>query len=166
MMIRNAKPRSSTTSRHTTALAVLDAAHAVLERGWLQRAERVVRDGDGHLVVGGHGEVVRACLIGAVAEGARRYGGRRTSACGPALDALWAAYVSELRPFEGALGPVPAPMVRASRACQLAQWNDAESRTKEQVLALVEAAQARVRAELAALQAASVETAAAGSARG
>lgn len=152
MRTRNAMTRSSTTYRHTTALAVLDSAHAVLERGWLQRAERVVRDADGHLVVGGHGEVVRACLVGAVAEGARRYGGPRSSACGPALDALWAAYVNELRPVPDALGPVPAPMVRSSRACELARWNDATSRTKDDVLALVESAQHRVRAELAALQ--------------
>lgn len=153
-MTRHAMNHSST-YRHTTALAVLDSAHAVLERGWLQQAERVVRDAEGHLVVDGHGEVVRACLVGAVAEGARRFGGRRASACGPALDALWSAYVSELRPVREALGPVPAPMVRASRACELAQWNDAELRTKEQVLALVEAAQHRVRTELAALEAAS-----------
>ena len=152
MMTRHAMTHSTTTYRHTTALAVLDSAHAVLERGWLQRAERVVRDAEGHLVVDGHGDVVRACLVGAVAEGARRYGGQRANACGPALDALWAAYVNELRPFADALGPVPAPMVRASRACELAQWNDAESRTREQVLALVEAAQQRVRDELAALQ--------------
>jgi hypothetical protein len=145
--------RRCTTSRHTTALAVLDSAHAVLERGWLQRAERLVRDGEGRLVLDGHGEVVRACLVGAVGEGARRYGGRRSTACGPALDALWAAYVDDLRPFPDALGPVPAPLVRASRACELAQWNDAESRTKAEVLALVEAAQRRVRAELSALQA-------------
>ena len=135
-------------NRHATALAVLDATHAVLERGWLQQAERVVRDESGHLVVDGHGEVVRACLVGAVAEGARRHGGAVTSAVGPALDALWSAYASASRPTDGALGPVPSPVVRASRARELAAWNDAPARTRDQVLALVVLASRRVRCEL------------------
>src|SRR4051794_19884586 len=105
-----ARTAAAPAARHTTALAVLDSTHAVLEHGWLQQAERVVRDESGHLVVDGHGEVVRACLVGAVAEGARRHGGSSLSAVGPALDALWSAYADAYRPTNGALGPVPSPL--------------------------------------------------------
>jgi len=152
MSRRSAPTHPQASARHVTALAVLDTTHAVLSRGWLQCAERLVLDADGQLVVNGQGEVVRACLIGAVVEAARRYGGRSFLASGPALDALWAAYADWGRDI-GALGSVPAPMIRASRCCELARWNDAPGRQRAEVLALVERATQRVRAELAALSA-------------
>ena len=142
-------PRSSTPSvRHAPALAVLDGTRGVVRHGWLQHETTLVRHVDGHLRHGGPGEVVRACLVGAVVEAARRYDGSRL-ASGPALDALWLALVDPAG-REPAVGRVPAPAVRMRRARELAHWNDVAGRTQDEVLGLIDDATARVAAELAA----------------
>jgi hypothetical protein len=46
------------------------------------------------------------------------------------------------------VGPVPSPSVRELRARDLARWNDAPQRTQAEVLALVDRAAQRVRAEM------------------
>jgi len=128
-------------SRQQTALTVLVGARAVLESGWLQHAERVVRTPDGRLRPRGRGVVVSACLVGAVVEAAHRQDDDSATA-GPALDALWLAL------FDGrttdAVGRVPSPVVRNLRARDLARWNDAPERTADDVLALLDRATRRV----------------------
>ena len=133
-------------ARHAPALAVLDGAAAVLHRGWLQHAEREVRTADGRLTARGPGELVRSCLVAAVVEAARWHDDD-PSTPGPALDALWLALQGP-RAGGDAVGPVPAPAVRQIRARELARWNDAPDRTQDDVLALVQLAARRVRAEL------------------
>lgn len=135
-------------ARHAPALAVLDGAAAVLHRGWLQHAEREVLTADGRLTTRGPGELVRSCLVAAVAEAARWHDDD-PSAAGPALDALWLALQRPRAGGDDPVGPVPPPAVRQIRARELARWNDAPDRTQDDVLALVGLAARRVRAELA-----------------
>jgi hypothetical protein len=136
-------------ARHGSALSVLEGASAVLHRGWLQHAEREVRTADGRLTARGRGDLVRSCLVAAVVEAAH-WRDDDPSAAGPALDALWLALHERpgAQVGDGAVGPVPAPAVRELRARDLARWNDAPQRTQAEVLALVERAAERVRAEL------------------
>ena len=138
------RSRSTSPSRQTSALAVLVGARSVLEQGWLQNAERVVRTDDGRLRPRGRGVVVSACLVGAVVEAGRRYDHDPT-ASGPALDALWLALYEESSP--DAVGRVPSPIVRNLRARDLARWNDAPERTVDDVLGLVDRAAWRVWAQ-------------------
>jgi hypothetical protein len=135
---------STSPSRQASALAVLVGTRPVLEHGWLQNAERVVRTPDGRLRPRGHGVVVSACLVGAVVEAGRRYADD-PAAAGPALDALWLALYDDRG--ADAVGRVPSPVVRDLRARDLARWNDAPDRTAEQVLALVDRATWRVWAQ-------------------
>jgi len=135
------RTRWTSPSRQASALAVLVGTRPVLEHGWLQNAERVVRTADGRLRSRGDGVVVSACLVGAVVEAGRRYDDDPCAA-GPALDALWLALYQESS--ADAVGRVPSPVVRNLRARDLARWNDAPGRTVEDVLALVDRATWRV----------------------
>jgi hypothetical protein len=134
-------------ARHAPALSVLQGASAVLHRGWLQHAEREVRTADGRLTTRGRGELVRSCLVAAVMEAARWQDDDPSSA-GPALDALWLTLYEHCGARDGAVGPVPPPAVRELRARELARWNDSTERTVAEVLALVDRAAERVRAEM------------------
>ena len=138
------RTRSTCPSRQASALAVLVGTRPVLEHGWLQNAERVVRTPDGRLRPQGDGVVVSACLVGAVVESGRRYA-EDPGAAGPALDALWLTLYDD-RPGAGAdaVGPVPSPVVRNLRARDLARWNDEPGRTVDDVLALLDRATSRV----------------------
>jgi hypothetical protein len=132
------------------ALTVLVGARPVLERGWLQHAERVVQTPDGRLRPRGRGVVVAACLVGAVVEAGRRYDDD-PAAAGPALDALWLA-LHEPGTIDGGhgvdvVGRVPSPAVRDLRARELARWNDAPERTVDEVLSLVDRATWRLWAQ-------------------
>jgi len=138
------RSRSTSPSRQTSALAVLVGTRSVLEQGWLQNAERMVRTDDGRLRPRGPGVVVSACLVGAVVEAGRRYDHDPT-ASGPALDALWLALYE--RSAADAVGRVPSPIVRNLRARDLARWNDAPERTVDDVLGLVDRATWRVWAQ-------------------
>lgn len=146
------RPPRPALARHAAALSVLEGASAVLHRGWLQHAAREVRTADGRIRPRGRGDLVRSCLVAAVVEAAH-WQDDDPSTAGPALDALWLAL--HQRPggeagaaAEGAVGPVPSPGVRELRARDLARWNDAPQRTRAEVLALVDRAAQRVRAEL------------------
>jgi hypothetical protein len=138
------RSRSTSPSRQTSALAVLVGARSVLEQGWLQNAERLIRTDDGRLRPRGRGVVVSACLVGAVVEAGRRYDHDPT-ASGPALDALWLALYEQSS--ADAVGRVPSPIVRNLRARDLARWNDAPERTVDDVLGLVDRATWRVWAQ-------------------
>ena len=146
------RTRSSSSSRQATALTVLVGARPVLEHGWLQHVERMVRGSDGRLRPRGKGVVVGACLVGAVVEAGRR-NDRDPAAAWPALDALWLTlYDEEVAGTVGsdgvdcmdALGRVLPPVVRDLRARDLARWNDAPERTLGEVLALVDRATGRL----------------------
>jgi hypothetical protein len=146
------RTRSTSSSRQATALTVLVGARPVLEHGWLQHVERMVRGSDGRLRPRGKGVVVGACLVGAVVEAGRR-NDRDPAAAWPALDALWLTlYDEESSGAAGsdgvdcmeALGRVLPPVVRDLRARDLARWNDAPERTLDDVLALVDRASGRL----------------------
>jgi hypothetical protein len=134
-------------ARHAPALSVLEGASAVLHRGWLQHAAREVRAPDGRLTAHGRGDLVRSCLVAAVLEAAH-WQDDDPSTAGPALDALWLTLHERPGARDGAVGPVPSPGVRELRARDLARWNDAPERTQAEVLALLDRAARRVRAEL------------------
>jgi hypothetical protein len=135
------------------AVAVLVGARALLERGWIQGGWYVVQSQDGRrrfvgvgsLTRRSYGEIVAACLVGAVAESARLHSPEPGTA-GPAIDALWHA----LGELEGHVPPAdpwpPTPLIRNRHVCDLTRWNDDAARTREDVLRLVDAAVARVRA--------------------
>jgi len=153
-LVRNlsARPRGSVdAATPERTLAILVSARALLARGWVQGAWYVMEAPDGRRRVVGagsltsrnFGDIVQSCLVGAVAEAARWHTPERGTA-GPAVDALW----SELGELAG-LRPVadewtPTPVLRKREVVDLARWNDRRGRTREEVLALVDAAIARL----------------------
>lgn len=133
--------------RQEHTLAVLSGARSVVSRGWLQGGWYVLQSPDGRRRVVGagsltprsYGEVVQACLVGAVVEAARRHSPER-GASGPALDAVWCALqqMRGLRPDP--LELVRSPAARNARVRDLTRWNDAAGRTRDDVERLLEAA--------------------------
>jgi hypothetical protein len=127
--------------------AVLTGARSVLRRGWLQGGWYVLQSPDGRRRVVGagsltprsYGEVVQACLVGAVVEAASWHSPQRVASA-PALDALWCA-LQELRGFRlDPLDQVPSPAARSARMRDLTRWSDAAGRTQQDVDRLLEAA--------------------------
>jgi len=139
------------TRRPDRALAVLVGARALVDRGWVQGGWYVLQAPDGRrrfvgagsLTRRGYGEIVGACLVGAVAESARRHSADAGTA-GPAIDALW----HELGELQGVAVPAdpwtPTPVLRNRQVCDLTRWNDHAGRTREEVLRLLDATIARV----------------------
>lgn len=133
--------------------AVLAGARALVARGWLQGGWYVLEARDGRRRVVGtgsltsrsFGEVVQSCLVGAVVESARWHTAEK-GAAGPAIDRLW----RELGELSGRRPPAdpwpPTPVVRAWQVRDLARWNDDPARTRQDVLALLDAALARAAA--------------------
>ena len=138
--------------RRRDALAVLDAARVVVQRGWVQDVWYVLRDQQGRLRRFGptsltrldHREVEQACLVGAVVHSAWQQS-PDPERCRPALDALWQT-LQESRGLGGTdeLGRVSSPAVRAARVRDLTRWNDRPDRTREDVLQLLEGTIARL----------------------
>jgi hypothetical protein len=142
-------------------LAVLEAARAELDAGWVQGGWWATSSSDGsarlvtgYAAAGGHPDHVDGvCLVGAlVRAGSRRAGSEVTgpgvaearSDVGRAVDAvydsLWASRGQPGAPAPGVLPPVPPPDVRLARVRTLTQWNDQAGRTRAEVLAVVDRA--------------------------
>src|SRR3954452_17664068 len=145
---RRRDPAASSAGR---TLAVLVGARALIERGWVQGGWYVLQAPDGRrrfvgagsLTRRGYGEIVGACLVGAIAESARRHSADAGTA-GPAIDALW----HELGELQGVTVPAdpwtPTPVLRNRQVSDLTRWNDHAGRTREEVLRLLDATITRV----------------------
>jgi hypothetical protein len=138
--------------RHQDALAVLTATRGVVRRGWVQRTWYVMETPAGRRRARqrflptrlDHSKVVEACLVGAVMHAAWLQSPRPERAF-PAIDALWHTLFDPGPPFAGdPVGPMSAPLVRAARVRDLTTWNDRDHRTKDDVIALLDRAAARV----------------------
>jgi hypothetical protein len=133
------------------ALAVLVGARALIARGWLQGGWYVLEAPDGRrrfvgagsLTPRSFGEIVQSCLVGAVVESARWHTSEK-GAAGPAIGRLW----HELGELSGHRPPAdpwpPTPVLRCRQVAELATWNDNPSRTREEVLQLLDTAIARL----------------------
>lgn len=127
---------------------VLEAARAVVERGWLQHGwyRTAPRSWRSKLFgpIPTPETLDAACLVAAVAV-AGHSGGALTQIdrdSGPALDLLWESLQDQHgRPVTGD-GAV-APIVRRARMRELVRWNDAEGRTRDDVLGLIDRAASR-----------------------
>lgn len=153
-------------------LAELHAMHDLLERGaevigtgWLQRGWFTVMTAEGLQAVTAHNlndavgqPVVGACLVGSVVEGAGGPAAVRTQLVQRTLDLLW----HTLR--EGPDRPVrwcADPQTRALRVRDLTGWNDSPTRTRDDVLTLLVAAQRTADTERDRYRAAHLDVAAA-----
>jgi hypothetical protein len=144
------------TGRPEHTVAVLEGARSVVRRGWIQGGWYVLEATDGRRRVVGPGSltprsfgaVVQACLVGAAVEAARWHSAER-GAAGPAIDALWRALMlAEGKRFVPER-LVASPAARTLRVRDLTRWNDDRGRTRDQVLALLDAAVDQVLAERA-----------------
>jgi hypothetical protein len=130
-------------------LDVLEAARAVIERGWLRNGWYIVdtppRSAGRRLLrpdpVPVPDDIGAACLVAAVAVAAHSGGSRPdvVGDAGPVIDIVW----DTLQESMGRSGPGvsgrPAPSeVRVSRMRDLVRWNDAPGRTRQDVLNLVD----------------------------
>lgn len=135
-------PRPRHHDRPAEVLAVLQQAREIVEVGWVQNRWYVpVRAG---VESGGDG-TVRACLVGAVALAVRDRDPRADLAVdtGPALAYVW----DEV--FGGRVAGRSAPHhVRVDRMRELARWNDDGRRTRDDVVAALDQAAARVVAQV------------------
>jgi hypothetical protein len=146
-----AQRRQSAADSRDRTLAVLVGARALLERGWVQGGWYVLEAPDGRrrfvgagsLTRRSFGQVVQACLVGAVVESARWHTSER-GAAGPAIDTLWQA-LGELTADRPPVDPrTPIPVVRSRQVGELTTWNDRRGRTRDDVLDLLDVAIARV----------------------
>ena len=129
----------------------LEAAHALIEKGWVQDAWFAVRDRQGRLRPIGpfgfgllrRGDVAGACLVGAVVHATWTHRpGVDATAAAPALDMLWGS----LQEIRGVTSPAPAAVsrdVRAARVRDLTRWNDRPGRSRDEVLELLDVAVSR-----------------------
>ncbi len=144
-------------------LALLEAARAELSAGWVQGGwwSTPSRDGRQILLTGlaagpSAPETVGAvCLVGALIRAGSGQGG--DSEAGRAIDAVYdALWESRGQPI-ATPGPgllmVSSPPVRQARTQALTRWNDAQGRTSDEVLAVLDRAIARVIQDLAAIPA-------------
>ena len=130
---------------------VLGRAAEVVERGWLQNAWFVVDTPSGPTAVTAHDvhladvhPVVGACLVGAVVSASGGPKAVGTHLTQRTLDLTW----HTLR--EGPARPVgwcPGPGARTLQVLDLTHWNDAPSRTQEEVVGLLTATGHAARAE-------------------
>src|SRR3954471_1698560 len=146
-------------------LAVLVGARSLVQRGWVQGGWYVLEAPDGRrrFVAAGSltrrsfGEIVQSCLVGAVVEAARWHTSER-GAAGPAIDTLWHE-LGELSSSRPPIDPrTPIPVLRSRQVGDLTTWNDRRTRTREDVLNLLDGAIARLTADR---QSSSLSTAAA-----
>jgi hypothetical protein len=135
-------PRPHHHDRPAEVLAVLDAARDIVEAGWVQN-RWTVSPAAGRTNAAGDGTdgSVRACVVGAVALAVRARDPRADLAVdtGPALAYVW----DEV--FDGRTAGRSAPHhVRIARMRELARWNDTGGRTRDDVVAVLDRAAARV----------------------
>lgn len=127
---------------------VLETARAVVDRGWLQhRWYRTVPRSLRHRLFGPiptPDMLEGACLVAAVAVAGHRGGGLThiDRDAGPALDRVWDA-LQEHHGRPVTRGEAVAPVVRRARMRELARWNDAPGRTRDDVLGLLDRAVSR-----------------------
>jgi hypothetical protein len=135
-------------------------ARAVVASGWVQGSWLVHRDDRGGLREGGAPgrPVSAACLVGAVVHTAGGVGALDSQPVQRALDLTWHALHGD--PQE----PVrwcPTPPVRVQHVRDLARWNDATGRTRDEVVALLRDAERLAGEEAVRARAAAGLTAAA-----
>jgi hypothetical protein len=149
------RPRRHTAFRYdrpADVLAVLQHARAIVEAGWVQnrwvadrRAQPAPEPRPGAGPVATAVAVPSACLVAAVALAVRDRDPRAdlAVATGPALAAVWDAVQDDarLRPATGRAAPHE---VRVARMRELARWNDRPGRTRDDVVAVLDGAAARV----------------------
>lgn len=138
--------------RPADVLAVLTHARAIVEAGWVQNRWVVARPVEAPVAprsaaapVGTADPESRACVVAAVALAVRDRDPRADLAVttGPALAAVWDAVQDDarLRPATGRAAPHE---VRVARMRELARWNDRPGRTRDDVVAVLDRAAARV----------------------
>ena len=136
------------------ARALLERARALIARGWVQDAFYVVRSRSGEtrpvspfgLLLLTRSDVVGACLVGAVAHAAGSVDRRdRRGQAAVAVDTLWQTLAED--PAAGVelagLADAAHPAARAARVRELARWNDEPTRSREDVLGLLDRAVSR-----------------------
>ncbi|MET0189527.1 MAG: hypothetical protein ABW212_11045 [Pseudonocardia sediminis] len=141
-------PVAAPPSDNARIRVVLEAARAVVERGWLQNGwyETAPRPLWRKLLgpLPTPDMLEGACLVAAVAV-AGHSGGAFTQLdrdSGPAIDRVWDA-LRELRGRRAEeTGAVP-PIVRRARMRELVRWNDTPGRTRDEVLGLLDRAISR-----------------------
>jgi hypothetical protein len=136
------------------ARALLERARALIARGWVQDAFYVVRSRSGEtrpvspfgLLLLTRSDVVGACLVGAVAHAAGSVDRRdRRGQAAVAVDTLWQTLAEDPAAEVELAGLADAahPAARAARVRELARWNDEPTRSREDVLGLLDRAVSR-----------------------
>jgi hypothetical protein len=139
-------------------LALLEAAREELTAGWVQDGWWSVPRADGQqALVGGlaagvsRPEPVSAvCLVGALVRAASGQGPDAGGglAIAAVYDALWESRGQPPGPWA-----VPSPQARLAQVQVLTRWNDADGRTSEEVLAVLDRAISRTMLSLAEIPA-------------
>jgi hypothetical protein len=144
-------------------LALLEAARTELSAGWVQDGwwTSPVDGGQQILVTGlaagpsAPATVGAVCLAGALIRAGAGQGG--DSETGRAVDVVYDALWESRGQPAATPGPsaltVSSPQIRQAKIQALTRWNDAQARTKDEVLAILDRAIARVIQNLAALPA-------------
>ena len=136
------------------ARIVLERARALIAQGWVQDAFYVVRGRNGEsrpvspfgLLLLTRTDVVGACLVGAVAHASGSVDRRdRRGQAALAVDTLWHTLAEDPSYERVPTAPYDAvhPAARAARVRELARWNDEPTRTRDEVLGLVDRAVSR-----------------------
>ncbi len=149
-------PRPRHHDRPVEVLAVLEAARDLVEAGWVQN-RWTVSAAPGRTSAAGDGTdgSVRACVVAAVALAVRARDPRADLAVdtGPALAYVWdevfgsdrSGHERRIRTGRGRSAP---HHVRVARMRELARWNDERGRTRDDVVAALDRAAARVVAQV------------------
>ncbi len=136
------------------ARAVLEKARALIAEGWVQDAFYVVRGRNGEsrpvspfgLLLLTRTDVVGACLVGAVAHASGSVERRdRRGQAALAVDTLWHTLAEDhgYDRMPSMLADAVHPAARAARVRELARWNDEPTRTRTDVLGLLDRAVSR-----------------------
>jgi hypothetical protein len=139
-------------------LALLEAAREELTVGWMQDGWWSVPRADGQQAlvsglaagVSGPEPVSAVCLVGGLVRAAAGQGPEAEAglAIAAVYDALWESRGQPPGPWA-----VPSPQARLAQVRVLTRWNDAEGRTGEEVLAILDRAISRTMLSLAAIPA-------------
>ncbi len=133
--------------------SVMQAAAEVVTEGWVQHAWFAYRDEAGRTrlatahdlrLMGGR-PVVGACLVGAVVEAGGGVPAAHSQLVARSLDLTWHTLSEDPgRPVRWC----PSPQERAAQVRELTRWNDAASRTSEDVTTLLHATSQAVLVEV------------------
>jgi hypothetical protein len=139
-------------------LALLEAAREELTAGWVQDGWWSVPRADGQQAlmsglaagVSGPEPVSAVCLVGALVRAAAGQGSDAGAglAITAVYDALWESRGQPPGPWA-----VPSPQARLAQVQVLTRWNDADGRTSEEVLAVLDRAISRTMLSLAEIPA-------------